>query len=333
MIASSEVGSGRRLRAGVIGAGYLGRFHAQKYRALPEVELVAVADSNPDNGRRVAEELGVAFHADFHDLLSHVDLVSVVVPTPAHFAVASATLRAGVHALVEKPITTTLAEADALIQLAEKHHCVLQVGHLKRFHPAVAVLRERRLVQRCRFIECQRLAPFKGRGGDVDVTLDLMIHDVDLVLHFMASEVVAIEAVGRSIVTKHIDVAQARLHFANGAVATFAASRLAPAPVRSLRLLQDDGVISLDFITKQLHVARQRPEFVSADVSAHMNGVGEVLPVPEYDTLEAQIRAFCHAVRSGTAPIVTGSDGRHALQVVTAIRAAMEPPPTTHGIR
>ncbi|MBF0153123.1 MAG: Gfo/Idh/MocA family oxidoreductase [Magnetococcales bacterium] len=312
--------SEQKLRAAVIGTGYLGRFHAQKYRAMAGVELVAVADLDQERGRQVGEELRVPWVADFRDLLDRVDLVSIAVPTQVHFAVAEACLKAGVHTLIEKPMTATLAEADELIRLAGQNKCLIQVGHLKRFHPSVVALEQSGWLKNCRFIESQRLAPFKNRGLDVDVVLDLMIHDVDLILHFVKSEVTGMAALGRSLVTRHLDVAHARLHFANGAEAVVSVSRVARESVRAMRFVQDDAFVSLDFISRHVHIVRRREASDRLDGRSDATVTPEVLPVQDYDTLEAQIRAFCDAVRAGCPPWVSGDDGRRALEVVMAVR-------------
>ncbi|MBF0177155.1 MAG: Gfo/Idh/MocA family oxidoreductase [Magnetococcales bacterium] len=328
MRGDSHVWTKNHLRAAVIGVGYLGRFHAQKYRQMPGVDLVAVVDRNEDAGRRVAAELQVPLVADFRDILHQVDLISVVVPTPLHFAIAKVCLQAGVHLLIEKPMTTNLAEADELILLAAQNKCLLQVGHLKRFHPAVVALRQSGLLNRCRFIEAHRFAPFKNRALDVDVTLDLMIHDVDLILDFVRSEVTDIVAFGRSIITRHVDVAHARLQFANGCMANISAARVAREAVRSMHILQDDAYISLDFIHKNVHLIRRRSPAEQLDGRGNPSVTPEHLPIQDHDTLEMEIRAFCAAVRDGLASPVPGQDGRRALAVIMDIREAIQ---TTAG--
>lgn len=308
------------LRAAVIGVGFLGRFHARKYAAMEGVRLVAVADLNEENASRLATELGVAATTDVHTLLGEVDLVSVVTPTRTHHAVAAAALNAGVHVLVEKPITVTLAEADELIALAEAQGLVLQVGHLKRFHPAVSALRQSGQLKTPRLLEGWRLAPFKGRALDVDVVLDLMIHDVDLVLDFAGSEVVEVEAMGGPVLTGDIDVAYARLKFANGSVALLHASRAAQAARRELRLYQEDAAFEVDFIARQARMTRPTGQRTMLE-GVEVNQVEQVaLPVAQEDTLENQIRDFCAAVASGRPPRVDGRAGRRALAVVEEIR-------------
>ncbi|MBF0582671.1 MAG: Gfo/Idh/MocA family oxidoreductase [Magnetococcales bacterium] len=322
----SEVGAAGvevLLRAAVIGVGYLGRIHAIKYQQIPGVQLVAVVDAYPEQARRVGEELSVRYYSDFTEIFSQVDLVTIATPTASHFAIASACLRAGLHVLLEKPMTTHLEEADHLIALAAQHERVLQVGHLKRFHPTVVGLKASGLLMEPRFMDAARLAPFKTRSLDLDVVLDLMIHDVDLVLDFMQSEVVDVDAVGMSVVTDQVDVANARLRFQNGGVANITASRISQEVTRRLKIFQQDGFFTLNFIQNQLSMVRRGAEKV-VKAGTELSVMEEVaLPVASYDTLETEVRAFCTAVRQGSFPVVSGLDGRRALQVVTRIRQAI----------
>ncbi|WP_130471482.1 Gfo/Idh/MocA family protein [Candidatus Magnetaquicoccus inordinatus] len=309
----------RMLRAAVIGSGYLGRFHALKYHKLEDVQLVAVVDSSAERAQQVGQELGVSFYTDWTPLLADVDLVSIATPTQSHAAIAERCLQAGVAVLLEKPMTTTVAEADRLLAVAKERGVLLQVGHLKRFHPAVVALQSGGLLREPRYLESFRLAPFKSRSLDLDVVLDLMIHDVNLALALLQSEVVRVDAVGMPIVTTQSDVANARLQFANGAVAQISASRVAAESVRQMRIFQENGFFTVDFARNQLSLMR-RNTHPDNPVSAVES---ELLPITVYDTLEAQIRAFCHAVRSGEAAVVSGEEGRGSLQVVTWIRQAI----------
>ena len=227
-------------RTAVIGVGYLGRFHAQKYASLPNSHLVGIADPSAAARAAVAAELNVAAHEDYRDLLGKVDAVSIVTPTASHFEVAKAFLEAGANVLVEKPMTVTIAEGESLIEIAARHQRILQVGHLERFNAAVLAVQPTLTVPR--FIESARLAPFKHRGTDVDVVLDLMIHDIDLILSIVRSPVVSVDAIGSSVFSKEIDIANARLRFANGCVANATASRVSLKTERKLRLFQDDEI-------------------------------------------------------------------------------------------
>jgi predicted dehydrogenase len=302
------------MRTAVIGAGYLGRFHAQKYASLPTCKLVGIADPNPDTRKAVGAELGVPAHADYRELLGHVDAVSIVTPTPAHFAVANEFLSAGAHVLVEKPMTVTIEEGELLVEAAYRAKRVLQVGHLERFNAAVQAVQPILTVPR--FIESARLAPFKHRGTDVNVVLDLMIHDIDLILSIVRSPVVEVDAIGSSVFSKEIDIANARLRFANGCVANATASRVSMKTERRLRLFQDDAYVSLDLQQKVLTVIRK-----GAGVGA--DGLPQVAieenAYEQGDALKAEIEAFLYAASTGTAPAVSGEDGLLALRTAVSI--------------
>jgi predicted dehydrogenase len=315
--------SGSQLRAAVIGTGYLGRFHAMKYIAIPGVDLVGVADSSEECVQAVSKELGVKAYTDYNDLLQSVDLVTVATPTHSHFRITEACLNAGVHVLVEKPITVSIDEADELSDLADRKKLVLQVGHLKRFHPAVIALNNSAVLKQPKFIESQRLAPFKSRSLDVDVVLDLMIHDIDLILNFVDSELVDIDAIGSRVVTEHTDIANARLKFQNGCVANVTASRVARDSTRRIRIFQDDSFISLDFIENNIIIMERDQGTMVLDGTEVPAIKQTTLPIKKYDTLEAEIRSFCNAVRNGTPPLVSGRDGRKALAVVAKIRESI----------
>ncbi|MBF0589124.1 MAG: Gfo/Idh/MocA family oxidoreductase [Magnetococcales bacterium] len=314
----------KMLKAAVIGVGYLGRFHAQKYAALDGVELMGVIDLDPAQAKQVGEELGVPWFTDYRDLLGALDLVTIATPTIAHYRVTEACLKAGIHVLVEKPVTATLAEADELIQLADRKKLVFQVGHLKRFHPAVLALKKSGLLKKTRFIESQRIAPFKPRALDVDVVLDLMIHDVDLILNFVGADVVDIQAMGAPIVTHKVDIANARLKFANGCVANVTASRVAAAATRNIRLFQDESFLTLDFIDKSIRVVQRSGATEMVEGTEVFELKESTLPIEDHDTLEAEIASFCDVVRGGGKPLVSGRDGRKALEVVTAIRETID---------
>jgi predicted dehydrogenase len=302
------------MRTAVIGVGYLGRFHAQKYASLANSQLVGVADPSAAARSAVAAELKVAAHADYRELLGQVDAVSIVTPTPLHYEVAKAFLESGASVLVEKPMTVTVQEGESLIQIARHAKRTLQVGHLERFNAAVQALQPVLTVPR--FIESARLAPFKHRGTDVDVVLDLMIHDIDLILSIVRSPVVAVDAIGSSIFSKEVDIANARLRFANGCVANATASRVSLKTERRLRLFQDDAYVSVDLQQKVLTVIR-KGEGVGAD------GMPQVVidenNYEQGDAIKAEIEAFLHAAATGTAPPVTGEDGLLALRTAVSI--------------
>ena len=307
-----------RITAAVIGVGYLGRFHAQKYAALPEAQLVAVADSDPEVAARVARELGVRAVPDYRELLGAVQAVSVVTPTPAHAPIAAAFLETGAHVLVEKPITTTAAEAEMLIRTAVARGRVLQVGHLERFNPVV--LGAERYLKRPRFVECHRLAPFRERGTDVNVVLDLMIHDIDLLQSIVGSEIVSLDAVGTAVFSRETDIANARIRFANGCVANATASRVSLKTERKFRIFQDDAYLSLDLQQKILTVIRKR-DATPGDAQLPVSIAEESFE--QGDALRAEIEAFLKAVR-GVGPVaVSGEDGLRALRTAIAISEAL----------
>jgi len=302
------------MRTAVIGVGYLGRFHAQKYASLATSQLVGVADPSALARSAVAAELKVAAYADYRELLGQVDAVSIVTPTPLHYEVAKAFLESGASVLVEKPMTVTVEEGESLIQIARQARRTLQVGHLERFNAAVQALQPVLTVPR--FIESARLAPFKHRGTDVDVVLDLMIHDIDLILSIVRSPVVAVDAIGSSIFSKEIDIANARLRFANGCVANATASRVSLKTERRLRLFQDDAYLSVDLQQKVLTVIR-KGEAVGADGMPQV--VIEENNYEQGDAIRSEIEAFLHAAATGTAPPVTGADGLLALRTAVSI--------------
>ena len=314
----------KKLRAVVIGVGYLGRFHAQKYAALSGVELVGVVDAHPETAQRVAQELGVAAFTDYRELLgatgsqgASVDLVSVASTTETHHAVARDCLAAGVHVLAEKPITVTVAQADELIALADAKRLVLQVGHLERFNPAWLAVKDK--IRRPVFIEGHRMAPFKARGIDVSVILDLMIHDLDLILPLVNSPVTDLRASGVSVLTDGIDIANARIEFANGCVANLTASRTSTASLRRLRVFQHHEYISVDFGERRVVISRKREGPLEALAPDQLPIDSESFQQPPGDALLTEIEAFVDAVKNGTRAVVGGREGRNALAVALDI--------------
>ncbi len=304
----------KHLRTAVIGTGYLGRFHAQKYAALPDCELVAVVDTRPERAQAVAAELGCQAMTGYRDLVGQVDAVSIVVPTQLHHAVAREMLDQGVHVLVEKPITVTEAEADALIELARRRKLQLQVGHLERFNPAVQGLVS--MVGTPMFIESHRLAPYNPRGADVSVVLDLMIHDIDIILNLVGQPLARIDANGVPVISSDIDIANARLQFANGCVANVTASRVSLKQERKMRLFQRSGYIALDFQNRTLDVRRTAQSANEGDIPEIHS---EQVAFESGDAIMSEIQAFLTSIRDGTRPIVSGEDGRQALATAIEI--------------
>jgi predicted dehydrogenase len=303
----------RKVRTAVIGVGYLGRFHAQKYAALPESELVAVVDANAENREKVAAETHCRALADYRDVLGEVDAVSIATPTPLHFSIAQECLERGVHVLVEKPITTTLEEARTLIETARRADRVLQVGHLERFNAAVLALAG--TLGTPRFIESHRLAQFKERGTDVNVVLDLMIHDIDLIQSLVGAPIASIDAVGASVFSGGLDIANARIRYANGCVANTTASRVSMKMERKLRLFQDDAYVSIDLQQKVLTIVRKPP---AGSEAPRGQVVLEERSYEQGDALKFEIEAFLRSIVDGKPPVVSGDDGLRALE--TAMR-------------
>jgi predicted dehydrogenase len=302
-----------KIRAAVVGVGYLGRFHAQKYSQVAGCELVAVVDSRAEARGQVAAELGVPGLADHRELLGKVDAVSVVTQTPAHFAVARDFLESGAHVLVEKPITETQAEAVALIELARSRQRILQVGHLERFN--AAILGAEPYLTQPRFIECHRLAPYRERGTDVNVVLDLMIHDIDIVQTIVDSPIASIDAIGTTVFSDEIDIANARITFENGCVANATASRVSLKTERKMRVFEDDAYLSMDLQQKILTVIRKREGPVAA---GQLPVTIEERNFDQGDALKAEIESFLSSIQTGKPPVVTGEAGLRALD--TAMR-------------
>jgi len=313
------------LRIGVIGAGALGFHHTRILRDVPGAQLVGFHDANKARADHVSSELGVKAFESLDALLDAVDAVSVVVPTPAHHAVAAPALERGLHVLIEKPIATTIEEADDLLAIARRTGAVLQIGHVERFNRAVRAALP--FVDSARFIESDRLAPFNPRGSDVAVVLDLMIHDIDLVRTFVGGAIRSVAAVGVPVLTPFVDIANARLSFETGAVANITASRVSRERLRKLRIFQQSGYISLDLGTGtgEFYALRKDVDLLAlvrdAQGAQALESFVERVRVeaPEGEPLRLELEAFVQAV-AGEAPIaVTGEDGREALAVALTI--------------
>ena len=304
----------RAIRCAVFGAGHFGRYHAQKYAALPGAELVAVVDPDPERARALAAEVGTRAATSIDEVAGAIEAASVAVPTHAHHDVATRLLEAGIHVLIEKPIAETIEQADALVALAAARGRILQVGHLQRFLLRRMQVAER--VFRPLYIEATRIAPFKPRGTDVGVVLDLMIHDIDLILALVQSPVLAVDAVGAPVVTTSEDLVNARLRFANGCVATATASRIGFKTERRLRIFQPESYISIDLAERRM-VEIHRGE--GPGIVPGLPGIARHEATwADGDDLLAEIADFVECVREGRQPLVTGSDGRRALE--TAMR-------------
>jgi len=310
-----------RLRVGVVGVGYLGRFHAQKYTAQPDVTLVGVVDVDLERAAEVAAACYTQAFSDYRDLFGQVDCVSIAVPTQFHHAVTRDFLTHGIDVLVEKPLTATGAEGRELVEVAEQHGRILQVGHLERFNPALRSLSG--ILTAPRFIECHRVAPFVERGTDVDVVRDLMIHDLDVILSLVRSPVASMEAFGVPVLTEQPDIANARLRFASGCIANITASRVALKRERKMRIFQPDTYLVVDYGEHRIRICRREPNVQTGSLP---NITYEEREVSGEDALEEEIRAFLRAVRERSEPVVSGRDGLQALEVAEQIIGCLEIP-------
>lgn len=306
----------KRVRAAVVGVGYLGGFHADKYASLEDVELVGVFDTNADRAREIADRCSTSVVSSIEDLAGRVDCVSLAVPTSLHYTLTRQLLEQGLDVLVEKPMTQTVEEGHTLVDLAAREGRILQVGHLERFNPAIRALGE--IVTQPRFIECHRLAPFVERGTDVDVILDLMIHDLDIILSIVDSEVVSAEAVGIPVLSESTDIANARLRFANGCIANITASRVTLKRERKIRLFQSDMYVSVDYSKKHVQVCRRLTDNGEMKIDVDERDLGEA------DALFDEIEHFVDSVRTRRTPLVDGRAALRALEVAHRIRDSLE---------
>ena len=307
------------LRAAVVGTGYLGKFHAEKYQSLPACELRAIVDPVPGAGDDIAARLGVEQVSDLDRVLEEIDVASIAAPTSRHFELARRCLEKGVHVLVEKPITVSTDEADELIRLAAAHGLTLQVGHMQRFHPALLDMGP--LISKPMFIESHRLAPFNPRGTDVNVVLDLMIHDLDIVLNMVGSAIHRIAANGAQVISDSIDIANARIDFDNGCTANITASRISRKTERKMRVFQQNECLTADLYSHSLE------RFVREDDGDPDGGARIESHATHYennDALLAQIESFLACVRTGQRPLVSGEDGRQALSAAVAITGMIQ---------
>jgi len=307
----------KQLRVAVIGVGYLGRFHALIYSRMPDVALVGVVDPDADRVRAVAAEAGCAGVTDAADLPGQLDAVSIVAPTGSHREVATPFLRRGVHMLLEKPIAANRKDGEEIVRLAERSGAILQIGHLERFNAGVIELARR--ISQPRYIEAQRMGSLIERVTDVDVVSDLMIHDIDIILSLLDTPIRGVAAVGTPVLTEHIDIASARLEFADGAVADVVASRVSDKQTRRIRVFQPSGYLSLDFVAQTIDSAypkavrgRGRPEIVRQRIS--------VEPVKP---LDRELAAFVRCVRTSSPPLVDGRVGLAALNVALEVRSSI----------
>ncbi len=300
------------VRVGVIGVGYLGQHHARIFSGLEGVELVGVADTESKKAGEIAEKYGCGYFAEYAGLADVCDALSIVTPTTTHHAIAMDCLNAGKDLFIEKPITESLEDAKDIIEAAGKNRLILQVGHLERYNPAIIAALE--MIKAPKFIEAERLSPFLGRGIDVDVTVDLMIHDIDIVLSMVRSKLKEIRATGDSVMTGKIDVAKAWLEFENGCKALLTASRLATEKTRRLRVHQEDSYISVDYQSQEVRRYFKRGADISFDVVKPENK----------EPLKEELRDFISCVESRTKPMVSGKEAMEALEIVLKINEMLK---------
>lgn len=297
----------RKIKAGVVGVGRLGREHARLYSQLPDVELVGVADIDYERARDIAAQCRTVGCQDYDHLYGKVEVVSIVVPTDLHYPVARDFLKRGIHILLEKPVTRTMEEAEKLIRLAHRNKLIFQIGHVERYNAAVREVGK--LIKSPRFIESHRLAPYQPRGTEVGVVLDLMVHDLDIILHLVNSPLERIEAIGVAVLSRHEDIANARLLFENGCVANVTSSRLSREKLRKLRIFQIDSYISLDYSTQEIDLYRKEGEGISR----------KKLSPPKIEPLKLEIEDFIKCVSTGRRPLVSGEEGKKVLGVALDI--------------
>lgn len=322
-----------KLKVGVIGTGHLGKLHIKMFKSIDNCELVCVYDANPGQAKVVSEEFNVKSTPSLEDLLREVDAVSIAATTTAHYELAKKCFESGVHIFIEKPITTTIKEAEELVEISEKKNLNLQVGHIERFNPALVSMEK--YIDEPRFIQTDRLAQFNPRGTDVAVVLDLMIHDIDIILSLVKSNVVDVQANGVAVVSDHLDIANARLQFDNGAVANVTASRISQKKLRKMRIFQKDSYIALDFITgvaESYRLVAPDAQVEPTQISFGEIGVGDkrkklVYEQPEQKELNAlqyELQLFVNSVANNSKPVVSGMDGLRALKVAQLIIQKIE---------
>ena len=297
-----------KLRIGVIGVGHLGSIHARIYKELPNCSLEAVSDTNKTRLNEISQNLNVPGYPDYRELFTKVDAVSVAVPTKLHYAVASDFLKHNIHTLVEKPFTPTLEEADKLIKIAKDNNLILQVGHIERFNSAFGATLK--IIKNPKFIECHRLSPFPNRSLDVGAVLDIMIHDIDIILGLVASPIERIDSVGINVLTSLEDIANARLTFKNGCVANLTASRISDETMRKIRIFQENTYISLDYKDAEAWVYRK----------GLLKITKENLPIEKEQPLQKELQAFVDCVVKHETPLVSGEVARSALKVALEIQ-------------
>jgi predicted dehydrogenase len=323
-----------KLKIAVIGAGHLGKEHARIYSEIPEVNLVGIVDINKDTGEAVARRCNTKYYSSFKEILNKVNAASVVVPTRFHYEITRELLKNGIHVLVEKPMTGTVSEAEDLIKLSKETSTILQPGYIERFNPAIEAIQK--LDVSLKFIECHRLSPFTFRSADIGVVLDLMIHDIDIILYLSKSKVKKIDAVGVSVISDKEDIANARIQFENGCVANITASRVSFEPMRKIRLFSENSYISLDYHKQEAIIYKKSPELTPKSIITENTDVstikdlknfvfGDLLKIERIkmnnqEPLRKELESFISCVNNGKQPVVSGEDGINAIKAATIIK-------------
>jgi predicted dehydrogenase len=323
-----------KLKAAVIGAGHLGKEHSRIYSEMPEVSLVGVVDTNKDAGEAVAQRCKTKYYSSFKEILGKVDVASVVVPTKSHYGITKELLNNGIHVLVEKPMTGTVSEAEDLIKLGRQNSVILQPGYIERFNPALEAIKK--LDVSLKFIECHRLSPFTFRSADIGVVLDLMIHDIDIILYLSKSKVKKIDAVGVNVIANKEDIANARIQFENGCVANITASRVSFEPMRRIRLFSENSYISLDYQKQEALIYKKSPKLTLKSIDIENKGVSNITDLKNFsfgdmlkierikmnnqEPLRKELESFIDCVKNDKQPVVSGEEGIKAIKIADVIR-------------
>jgi len=303
----------KKIRVAVIGTGKLGSIHARIYSQLKEAKLVGVCDLDEKRAREIAQDFNTDFYSDYRKLIPKVDAVSISVPTILHYQIGREFLNHKIHCLIEKPLTANLKEAKKLLELARKKSCILQVGHIERFNPAIRAIAK--LPGAPRFIECHRLGQFSPRVKDIGVVLDLMIHDIDIVLALVKSKIKSLDAIGVKVLTGHEDIANARIKFKNGVIANLTASRVSDEAMRKIRIFKKDAYISLDYSRQEAMVYRKNKNKI----------IAKSAPIKKEEPLKAELKSFIRCIREGKKPLVSGYDAYDALRLAFQILNKIHP--------
>jgi len=301
------------MKVAVVGVGSLGQHHARIYSQIAGTELVSVCDRDQSRAMKIAKNYNCGFCTDFRDLAGKIEAVSIVVPTPLHYATASYLLDCGIHCLVEKPITDNVSDAGELLKKAKEKNLVLQIGHIERFN--TAVIEARKHINNPRFIEAQRLGPYDPRVSHIGVVMDLMIHDIDIILTLVNSKIISMDAIGAKVLSNNEDIVNVRLKFENGCVANVSASRVSLEKFRKIRIFQDDAYLSLDYAGQSLKIYKKKSELVKS-----MLDIDVIKPkLKTQEPLKRELEHFINCVCEGKKPLVTGEHGRDALEVAVEI--------------